>query len=305
MQKKCCTHSGPFHADEVLASVILKLAGELPDYDQVIRSRDKAVIAAADIVYDVGGEYDVERRRFDHHQRGRSGECWADETPLSSAGLIWRTYRDQICPSVDVQKSLEKAWIIPVDADDNGSLEPLPRNARHVSSIVSEMNPPWDDEQADVDALFAETCQMLETLFRSSWRKAEAKLRARQMVEAAVKEHQGSTLLVLPRYCPWKAHLFKLEEELGVQVPFRFVLFGGEGTWKIFQVPVDKDSKEGRAVFPEPWGGLREEELREASGVSDAVFVHPSLFCGGALSLEGAKQLALKSIALGDAADLA
>ena len=81
-----------------------------------------------------------------------------------------------------------------------------------------------------------------------------------------------------------------------ITVPYKFVLFPGGKDWKIFQVPIEKGSRDGRAAFPEAWGGLEENKLREVSQVDDAKFFHPGLFCGGAESLEGAKAMAQASI---------
>ena len=36
----------------------------------VVRTRDPAVLADLDIIVDVGGVYDPETHRYDHHQRG-------------------------------------------------------------------------------------------------------------------------------------------------------------------------------------------------------------------------------------------
>ncbi|WP_334169494.1 MYG1 family protein, partial [Timonella senegalensis] len=59
------THNGKFHADDVFGVALLK---QLYPDAQVVRSRDPKVLDQADIVLDVGGVYDVEARRFDHHQ---------------------------------------------------------------------------------------------------------------------------------------------------------------------------------------------------------------------------------------------
>jgi len=52
---KAVTHDGPFHADDVFADAVLRAA--LSEV-QLTRSRDTAVIASADLVFDVGGIYD-------------------------------------------------------------------------------------------------------------------------------------------------------------------------------------------------------------------------------------------------------
>ncbi|NXF87952.1 MYG1 protein, partial [Eubucco bourcierii] len=62
---------------------------------EVVRTRDPQILAQCDVVVDVGGEYDPERHRYDHHQRSFSesmsslqpGKPWG--TKLSSAGLVY------------------------------------------------------------------------------------------------------------------------------------------------------------------------------------------------------------------------
>lgn len=58
------THGGGAHRDEFLACAMLTL--KYPDI-HIIRTDDPSKIAAADIVVDVGGVYDPQRKRYDHH----------------------------------------------------------------------------------------------------------------------------------------------------------------------------------------------------------------------------------------------
>ena len=59
------THSGSFHADDVLAAAALRLVNpSLP----ILRTRDQAQLDAADILFDVGRVFDAATCRFDHHQ---------------------------------------------------------------------------------------------------------------------------------------------------------------------------------------------------------------------------------------------
>ncbi|KAM6330796.1 MYG1 exonuclease [Alca torda] len=95
------THDGTFHCDEVLACYLLRL---LPRYRdaEVVRTRDPQRLAQCDVVVDVGGEYDPERHRYDHHQRSftqsmrslRPDKPWT--TKLSSAGLVYCHFGSQI-----------------------------------------------------------------------------------------------------------------------------------------------------------------------------------------------------------------
>lgn len=63
------THDGTFHCDELLACFMLK---QLPEYQnaKIIRSRNTLeLLEHCDIVVDVGGEFDHERKLYDHHQK--------------------------------------------------------------------------------------------------------------------------------------------------------------------------------------------------------------------------------------------
>lgn len=68
-EKVIGTHSGSFQADEAMGCWMLR---QLPQYKNavIVRSRDLDVLNALDIVIDVGGIYDHEKLRYDHHQRG-------------------------------------------------------------------------------------------------------------------------------------------------------------------------------------------------------------------------------------------
>ena len=70
---KIGTHNGTFHCDEALACFMLK---QLPEYKHadIIRTRNPEELSDCDIVVDVGGVYDAERHRYDHHQRYAIGE---------------------------------------------------------------------------------------------------------------------------------------------------------------------------------------------------------------------------------------
>ncbi|KAF4508251.1 hypothetical protein G6O67_004657 [Ophiocordyceps sinensis] len=82
------THSGHFHADEALAVHMLRM---LPTYrnSRLVRTRDPERLATCHTVVDVGGQYDIEARRFDHHQRGFDAVFPGRATKLSSAGLVF------------------------------------------------------------------------------------------------------------------------------------------------------------------------------------------------------------------------
>ncbi|KAL7545436.1 hypothetical protein ACHAWF_008785 [Thalassiosira exigua] len=99
------THSGTFQADEALGVWLLR---QVPAYRRspVVRSRDLKVLDECDIVIDVGGTYDHEKKRYDHHQRGyderfppkANGDGTEEErcTKLSASGLVYRHYGREV-----------------------------------------------------------------------------------------------------------------------------------------------------------------------------------------------------------------
>src|SRR3990167_3799014 len=119
-KKILVTHDGSFHTDDVFAcatlSIYLTNAGEK---FQIIRSRDEEIINSADYVFDVGGKYNAEKNRFDHHQVGGAGKR-ENEIPFSSFGLIWQKFGVEVTGKKEVADFIEQKLVLPVDANDSG-----------------------------------------------------------------------------------------------------------------------------------------------------------------------------------------
>ena len=62
------THSGAFHADEVLSCVMLKFTNKFNN-PIIIRSRNVEIHKLTNVLVDVGGVYDALNNRYDHHQK--------------------------------------------------------------------------------------------------------------------------------------------------------------------------------------------------------------------------------------------
>ena len=73
------THSGKFHADDVLSWSLLQYF--CPQTYTLTRPEMKKYLHKADIIFDVGGIFDQQNCKFDHHQHGYTG-------PYSSAGML-------------------------------------------------------------------------------------------------------------------------------------------------------------------------------------------------------------------------
>ncbi|KAJ1677461.1 hypothetical protein EV182_006125, partial [Spiromyces aspiralis] len=108
--------------DEALGCFMLK---QLPEYKdaKIIRSRNPEELAKCDIVIDVGGIYNHDEKRYDHHQRGFE-VTFSDEysTKLSSAGLVYKQVLDfgTVTLMRDASSNWRWSFIEGVDAIDNG-----------------------------------------------------------------------------------------------------------------------------------------------------------------------------------------
>lgn len=319
MTKRICTHSGPFHADEALAVFMLKVLPEWADAE-VIRSRDPTDWDASDIVVDVGARYDG-KKFFDHHQRGFEEVFDGNhKTKLSSAGLVYKHFGSQIIRQLLEREITESDlellrlrvydhFVESLDANDNGinkydnESELRSRfkdKAITIPGIVSGMNPDWNGDVSsdNFDRCFQRASKFVGEAFQdlvqgygNSWLPAKSivlqAVKARHDVDASGK------IVKLPQFCPWKEHVFDIENELGIKGEIEFVLFADStGTWRISTVPLTPGSFEFRRGLPESLRGLRDEELSQKSGVPGCVFIHAAGFIGGAKSYDSVFKLA-------------
>jgi len=99
-------------------------------------------------------------------------------------------------------------------------------------------------------------------------------------------------IMVLDRFCPWKLHLFELEEELKIDPLTKYVLYQDvrSQSWRVQAVGVAPDRFESRKALP--WRGMRDDELSAETGIPGCVFVHMSGFIGGNKTYEGALEMA-------------
>ncbi|GAA6064498.1 hypothetical protein JCM10212_002386 [Sporobolomyces blumeae] len=321
------THSGTFHADESLAIFLLKLLPRFASAD-VVRSRNPDDWAKATVVVDVGGEYDADKMRFDHHQRGFN-EVFGHgfKTKLSSAGLVYKHFGKEVISNVvrePVESSLvETLWlkmyqdfVEAFDGIDNGvtqyvSSEPaLYRSRTDLSSRIGNLNPRWNEESNDqvLDERFKHATELAgkEFLERLDY-LAKAWLPARDIVKRAVEQrkevHPSGKVLVFDEFAPWKEHLHILEQDLEIpsdELPL-YALYPEdsskpESKWRIQAVAVTPESFESRKALPEAWRGVRDDQLSQLTGIDGCVFVHAAGFIGGNATKQGALEMARKAL---------
>ncbi|CAH1786744.1 unnamed protein product, partial [Owenia fusiformis] len=321
--KKIGTHNGTFHCDEVLACFLLK---QLPEYTdaEIIRTRDPGTLDTCDIVVDVGGVFDPEKHRYDHHQRTfsenmhslRPEKKWV--TKLSSAGLVYLHFGERIIAKLiaktvddDITKTIYdkvyEQFVEEIDAVDNGVSQTDGESRYHItttlSSRVANLNPAWNENNVNVQAQFEKAMQLVGgefkdrvNYFTNSWWPART-----LVVEAFSKRQEvdpsGEILLLGEGGCPWKDHLFLIEAEQNITPSIKYVLFTDQnGKWRVQCAPAALGSFKSRLPLPEEWCGLRDNELSEKSGIPGGIFVHANGFIGGNETFDGALAMARKSL---------
>ena len=276
------THNGNFHADDVFSVAALKCV--IPSF-KLIRTRDLEVIAEADIVLDVGGEYDPEVGRFDHHQRGGAGER-ENGIPYSSFGLIWKKYGLEICGgNQDIANSVDSGLVSNIDAVDCGHVEGVSKGIS-LSQTISMFNPTWQEE-SHFDVCFDEAVEFAQRILKRFIASATGGISAKVIVAKAIEKAEDPRLIVLEQYTPWKRTVHALSEEA------LFMVYPSDsGQWRIQTVPVEPGSFENKKSLPQAWAGLANKELQDVTGIDDAMFCHNGLFIAGATSFESTMKMA-------------
>ena len=279
--KTIVTHDGNFHADDVFSVAVFK--NLFPSF-KLIRTRDLKIIAKADIVIDVGGEYNSDTGRFDHHQRGGAGGR-ENGIPFSSFGLIWQKYGLEICQgNQDVANAVDAGLVSTIDAIDCGHAEGV-SSGISLSHTISMFNPTWQ-EDSHFDRCFDEAVEFASRVLMRFIASANGGISAKAIVAKAIENAEDPRVIVLEKYIPWKRTVHALSEEA-----LYMVYPSQTGQWRIQAVPVEPGSFEDRKSLPKPWAGLADKALQDVTGITDAMFCHNGLFIAGAESFESAMKM--------------
>jgi uncharacterized UPF0160 family protein len=299
------THSGGFHADEVLSSVILT---RLFPQARVIRSRAPEWIrpGADRIIYDVGGAYDASQRIFDHHQRG--APLRDDGQPYSSFGLIWKHYgRDYLAvtgiPEAHVaalHASFDLSFVLPIDLTDNGALSPSgPLAGLTLPTLLETLKPVFDETDANADdRRFQDAVAIARSFVEAKVAQSAAKLRAETLVLQAIERTGQGRVLELPMGMPFRPAIVKAGAD-----HLLFVVHPRERDWCVTGIRRGDEGFALRADLPAAWAGLTNHELEAVCGVEGATFCHNGRFVAAAKTREAA--LAMAELAVQEAISVA
>lgn len=287
-KKICITHNGAFHADDLFATAVLSILND--GNIKIIRTRDVAEMEKGDYVYDVGGEYDPARNRFDHHQKGGAGTR-PNGIPYSSFGLIWKKYGEVICGDKEVALRIENKLVQSVDANDNGiNLFDVKGDVAPytIQDVFFNFKPSWKDEQ-DYDSRFNRLVPFVVDLLKREILNTKDILEASSVVREAYNNAEDKRVIFFDKTYPWYETINNYSEPL-------YIIFKKDDTWRAEAVRKEKYKFETRKPFPVEWAGKRDEDIAIASGVSDAIFCHNGRFLVVAKSKEGIIELVKKAL---------
>lgn len=278
--QKVVTHNGGFHADDVFAVATLQLHFGVENVE-VVRTRDEAIITSGDIVVDVGGKYDPESQRFDHHQNG--APIRENGIPYAAFGLVWKHYGEQVAGSKDAAEVIERRLVVPIDAGDNGVSLYEQKNPDFspatVQDIIGLMKPVWGSEE-DMDERFTAACTFMREVLVRAKEHAGADLKEATLAQNIYESATDKRILISDEGISPSFYTDR-DEVLLVVCPDE------NGNWVAVAVRKERGSFETKVSFPREWGGLRDADLAAISGIQDAVFCHKAGFLFVAKSKEG------------------
>lgn len=286
------THSGQFHTDDVFAVATLRLLLENDTQEVVVhRTRDTQIISTADYVVDVGEVYNPAERRFDHHQQQGAG-VREDGIPYASFGLVWKEYGDRIVGGdKDISNQIEQKLVKPIDAMDNGiNFMKSDRDGLFMYDL-KDVTFAYKNTWKEDDEMLSENFKYL-TGFAMNLIKREISvlkdIRESDIeVNKIMAQQQYKTLLILDKPYQYELSVSSKPYILLVVHPKR-----QDDTWAVETARDDIRSYKSRIDLPAEWAGKSGAELREVTGVEDAIFCHKGRFIAVAQTREGAIKLA-------------
>lgn len=286
---KVVAHSGNFHADDIFAVATLSLLLEKEGKEyEVIRTRDEKIIETGDYVVDVGGVYNELKNRFDHHQEGRAGER-ENGIPYASFGLVWKKFGEELCGNREVADKIDIVLVQYIDATDNGVsvVETKFKDVYpyDIGLFFNSYTPSWK-EKVDIDKVFAHLVDIAREVLNREIIKRNNIIEARSIVQKIYADSEDKRLIVMDSYYPSYDALSRYPEPLLIVYP------RDDGKWGLSSLKIDPNKFEYRMYFPESWGGKRDSEFEEISGVSGAVFCHTGRHLAVAKSKEAVLKLA-------------
>lgn len=289
--RNAVTHNGIFHPDDVFAAALLEKI--FPDVT-ITRSRDPDVIAAADLVFDVGRQYDPAAYRFDHHQPG--APVRPNDIAYSAFGLLWLEFGERYCNDADVARAVDKRLVQVIDANDNGTQlrNPIVPGVQpfEVFDILFNYNPQFGAVNEEYDEQYRKAVRLASDILERLTEVERSNKVLTEYFTRQLEATQDSRYVILEKQGNYKDLAAAFPELLYFISPDE-----ENNTWGVTAVSVPDNAFALKAPLPAEWAGLEAVELAKLTGVSDAKFCHLKRFLAVAESKPGALELLAQALA--------
>ena len=263
---------------------------------KIIRTRDQKLFSGADFLLDIGGVFDPDKNRFDHHQKGGAGSrengVW-----YATFGLVWSKYGILISGNKEVASQIEEKLVVAIDARDNGVNIPSHNELKEYRiidfifnlNITSKESESLIPERFKLAVLFAKNVLEREIFCLNSL------ILDKQETEKIIDFQNSPSILILDIKIDW-------HEAVAKNPKIKFVVYPEKNNkdnkgWCIQAARGNLDDyNSNRAEFPIEWRGLRGPDLVKVSGVEDSIFCHNGGFFAVTETKEGAVQMAQKAL---------
>ena len=296
------THSGRFHADEVIAIILLSNYYSLKSCEiKIVRSRDKEIFETSDILVDVGMKYDPETLRFDHHQEDFF-ETWdpTSKIPLSSVGLVWRHYGLDIVQNYllgnteyesnethlkNLHDLIYQKILLEVDAYDNGIK--LNTENFNISSLVNSLNGDVSDSKSQ-NLNFEKAMRMIGEILDIKFKEVVDNYYSFQRdLEIVQKMDLNQDFLYVEKKIPT---FYECLNQLDPKYRVKFIIFKKEN-----YVIEARKRKYNSFELIKPL--VSEEYLKShLDNPEDLIFIHKALFIAKTKSYKSAEQIVKLSL---------
>ncbi|KAL6121703.1 hypothetical protein NUSPORA_01333 [Nucleospora cyclopteri] len=299
MAVKLVTHSGSFHYDEILATAMLM---DVYDKVKIIRTRDSNRFDEGNVVYDVGGVFDPENNKFDHHQK-TFNETFSEKfsIKLSSAGLIYKYFHKKIFNKYNIKTSgdlyeiirdkIYEEFLIGADAIDNGVDIAGEIKVRSVCDLVANFNQSTgineEEKQKHETDQFHKALEIVRMDWNNYMNNVIKKYISQYDYIKNVLINTDSNILFLKTQID---HNLIIDIEKQLKRNILFIIYKKDfSMYRIYCVNKKKHVMETKMPLYKEWRGLRDQELEKVAGFEGIKFVHATGFTGGAATFEVAK----------------
>ncbi|MDQ5883276.1 MAG: hypothetical protein QG654_189 [Patescibacteria group bacterium] len=298
-KKTLVTHNGGFHSDDIFACAVLQIyLDQKGESYKIIRTRDLGLISKGDFVFDVGGGYNPDKNRFDHHQKGGAG-LRENGVPYAAFGLVWKTFGVKICGDEKSAQEIDRKFVQPIDANDNG-IDVYKSNIENISPITFQdiagaYYPEEGSNENDYFDAFVKLSDLAKNILEKSILKIKKQSEVNSYMKNLYENSEDKRFLVVDRFYGRFAvtvGAFDLSEVLYVVYPSS----KGQNDWNVVATRKSPDSMESKKPFSENWAGLSGSDLQKTSGVPGAKFCHNGRFLCVAENKQDAIALAKLSI---------